>query len=381
MTNEPAETITYVVQSGDTLQSIALKFDVRLDWLKKLNNVMWANLVVPGDVLTIKPEPHTEEPIDPIRASVFSLTKEPEGPPGTLVVVGDTLRFEQTDAKPVVIPLWRILSSAVCAHPHESSRADQLQDPDDVRLLALDVTRRGRDEWIYFSGRLGDVVPFHNRLKIRMEFVKTLPHPPEPEEEEEEEEKHEVVPVLRRRRSVTLQQISFKGKSEILSNDQITLLRHHVPLRFRDSNWRLIFQLSQDGSAYQTFFERTERAAPVVFLILADSGDRFGCYVSTGFKYSRKYYGTGETFVFRFAGDSLEVFNWARANDFFTTSSEKELSIGGGEAAAIWLDACFLNGYSEPCATYGSPQLTENSHFKVLDMEVWCLERRRFTSC
>ena len=377
--SEEVEVTEYVVQSGDTLQSIALKFDVRVDWLKKLNNVMWANLVVPGDILKIQPEPPTEEPIDPITVSTFALGKNSCHCPGTLMVVGNTLRFEQQDAKPLIFPLQKILSSAICAHPHESCRGDQVQDPDDVRLLALDVARRRTDEWIYFSGRLGDVVPFHNRLKPRIDYAKTIPLPPEMEETEEEEQPAQIVPVLRRRRTA-LEAISLKGTSAILSNDQIAILRQRLPIRFRDSNWRLLFQLSQDGSSYQTFYERTERAAPVVLLLWADTGERFGGYVSTGFKYSRKYYGTGETFVFRFTDGGIDVYNWARANDYFTTSTDKELSIGGGTAAAIWLDACFLNGYSEECATFGSPTLTKNPHFKVLDVEVWSLERRRFTS-
>ncbi|MDE3089575.1 MAG: LysM peptidoglycan-binding domain-containing protein [Chloroflexota bacterium] len=44
---------TYTVQSGDTLYAIARKFGVTVDSIVKANNIANANLIKPGQVLTI----------------------------------------------------------------------------------------------------------------------------------------------------------------------------------------------------------------------------------------------------------------------------------------------------------------------------------------
>ena len=69
----------------------------------------------------------------------------------------------------------------------------------------------------------------------------------------------------------------------------------------------------------------------------------------------------------------FHAYKWQNSNEYFISSSKDEISIGGGGAAAIWINGDFLHAFSEPCPTFGSPVLTQTSNFKILDVEVWLL--------
>ena len=72
-------------------------------------------------------------------------------------------------------------------------------------------------------------------------------------------------------------------------------------------------------------------------------GDKIGAFIPQQLKKSREYYGTGETFVFRFT-PSFEFFGWNKdSNQYFISSSSQEISIGGGGSSAIWIDGDLLN--------------------------------------
>jgi hypothetical protein len=52
---------------------------------------------------------------------------------------------------------------------------------------------------------------------------------------------------------------------------------------------------------------------------------------------------------------------------------DKELAIGGGRGTAIFIGQDMLFGRSEPCETFGSPQLTMKDQFKIVELEAWRL--------
>lgn len=40
----------------------------------------------------------------------------------------------------------------------------------------------------------------------------------------------------------------------------------------------------------------------------------------------------------------------------------------------LMIDTDVLNGSTHHCKTYENPDLTENHHFKVKNLEIWCFE-------
>lgn len=165
----------------------------------------------------------------------------------------------------------------------------------------------------------------------------------------------------------------INGPSSILLNEDSVLIRRTLPYRFRNGNWNLLYQLSRDGTSYYTFFSRTQKKLPVILLILTDKDEKIGAYLSTGIHESSRYYGSGETFIFRLS-PHYECFKWSQANNYFISSTSNEILIGGGGASAIWIDSKMSCAYSGECETFSSPSLTSEPNFNVTDMEVWSLD-------
>ena len=387
----------YVVQSGDTLALIAMKFDVSADWLKKLNHLSWSDMIFPGDVLIINSEKTKDTFVEPISVTLFDVNdKDVVETPGKLLIIGDTLRFESAQNKPAVINLTDIVESAILMHPFVpvDTRTD---DPNAKFLLSLtvscDVDGKPETKFWYFAGMKCILNSFQEKLVERMDAVNTElmerqqtmlseesteavteELEPKPEPEVKDVAKPEVAPAMVRARVTrALPECKMTGKSVILNHDDVCGLRLHFPHRYRTGNWKLLFCLSKDGCSYRTFFSRTERKYPVVMVLKTDGDERIGCFVSCGFTFSRNYYGSGETFVFKLQ-PKLEIFKWAQVNEFFTCCSENEIAVGGGGASAIWIGGSFLNAFSESCPTFNSPSLTKEMRFKVVDLEVWQIE-------
>lgn len=385
----------YVVQPGDTLALIALKFDVSTDWLKRLNHLSWSDMIFPGDVLLIGSETEHNTFVEPISVTLFDvINQDVSETPGKLLIIGDTLRFEAPDKKPIVINLTDVVESAILVHPFIAA-SSALDDPDTPFLLSLsvacEVDGKQTTRFWYFSGKNSVVRAFEDRLVECMDAANTAlmkreqailaasldDPPPEPipvQAPVEEQKKSDVAPTMVRSRvTKKLPDAQMIGSSVLLKHDEVDALRLHLPHRYRTGNWKLLFCLSKDGCSYRTFFSRTEKKHPVVMVLLTDGNERIGCFVSCGFMFSRHYYGSGETFVFRLQ-PSVEIFKWAQGNEFFTCSTENEIAIGGGGASAIWIGGNLLNAFSESCPTFDSPSLTKEMRFKIVDLEVWQIE-------
>jgi hypothetical protein len=138
----------------------------------------------------------------------------------------------------------------------------------------------------------------------------------------------------------------------------------------------LAYQLSNDGCSLNSLYDSVRQAEPIVIVILTGEGEKLGAYLSAGLRSSQHHYGTGETFVFRLT-PTFEAFTWNQAgNNFFTASSPKNLSVGGGDACAIYLGEDLLEGWSGACPTFASPPLASGSPFRIVNVEAWQIGER-----
>lgn len=86
---------------------------------------------------------------------------------------------------------------------------------------------------------------------------------------------------------------------------------------------------------------------------------------------SDHFYGTGESFLFRFA-PHFQIYNWTGENLYFIKGNNESLSIGAGDGKfGLWLDGDLYLGRSEQCQTYGNEPLTPNVDFVVKTLECW----------
>ena len=380
----------YIVRPGDTLRSIAVKFEFPVSWLSMINDNK--TLLVVNDHLKIRPRPPDMPIWDPVDARLYHPFDEQADVDGKLTLTQTSLVFTPKEgrASTTVISLLGCMEAGIMPHPKlVEEHPERVLEPNAPHILIVSYLKNPYDktkmEMVNFIGERRDFTCIQSLLNTLSARAK--------EHEDYEAPNPNALPVVsvrtvltdtpggpmlvRRRAMVagTLCAISYVGgKSNILTNEQIEKIRQSVPRRYLNSNWHLLFQLSRDGKSYMTFYDKTERKEPIVLILRTASNECIGAYASRDLKRSKNYYGTGETFVFHFS-PQYEAFHWKpqNKNQYFVTSTADEISFGGGGACAIWMDGEFLRGMSEPCTTYESPGLCAERDFGVVEVEVWHL--------
>jgi len=371
----------YYVEEGDTLESISEMCGIPANWIKEYNHI-YSNTVYPGDRLRIVPPPDLID-IDPIEVEVFG---EAETPKGIMKITNESVSFTPIGTRKArLINLIGHLESAVMPHPISmmNTSPDQMSNPDALGILLITHLENPSDtksmKTSIFAGKNSSLTKMQIAILARANYVQSQNEylHPDPNsipcavpEHKKSSESENPTTKTRQRSVYQLPPIKMNGETKILSAEDISKIRHSLPIRVRNQNWSLLFQLSRDGSSYSTFYELTAEAQPVLLVLTTHKGEKIGAYVSLGFKISRNFYGSGETFVFRFI-PKFEVYKWAESNKYFTTCTKEEISIGGGQASAIWIDGTFLRAFSEGCPTFNSPGLTSEPQFSVVDLEVW----------
>lgn len=377
----------YIVQKNDTLTTISLKFDTTVQWLCEVNKLP-NDFIYTGQVLKIKqpgPMDRTEVAYN-IRLKDTNSDESEHEIIGSLTCKSGLLSFTPNDPKQnmIVIDLLTHLQSAFVDYSEIKNKIE-VPDTNEVQSLLVVTYLKDRNDAFTlstasFSGCKNKLKPIYDLMKEQAKIIQekenfivpkvqpTIRAPsPEPKSLDLAVPEKEVKVKKPKR---PLKPIKLIGTSKILRQEDITHIRTNFPFYFRGHDWKLLYQLSSDGSSYLSFFEKCQNASPVVFSIITDAGERIGAYVSCGFKVSRNYYGSGETFVFR-CQPEFQFYRWQSSNKYFVSSSKDEIAIGGGGASAIWIDGNFLHAFSESCPTFGSPSLTSTPNFKILDIEVW----------
>lgn len=378
--------LTYEVQPNDSLSSISLKFRVTVAWIKLLNPNLDSNIHPGQSIIIMKPE-ILDECITIKNIKVFPAEANDKG---ILRCDKVSLRYlpDSSYGKPLVINLLGHLESAIMPHP-TFMLTPGFTDPFADNALSLFVISYITDfntnkfETISFEGLRGDLLKLHHNLLLKAEAAQSAKQFVVPDINSAAAQRRnrtisDLTPEMNAHRNATnkkrnkLRQINVVGSNKILTLQEMEEIRLCLPYQYINAGWKLLFQLSNDGSSYLSFFEKTRNIQPVVLLILTDKKEKIGAYISKGLKVQRNFYGNGETFVFKYH-PTFSYYRWTNANQYFVSSSKDEIAIGGGGASALWVDSCFISAISEPCPTFNSPALTSVPHFKIVDCEVWQL--------
>ncbi|OHT08834.1 hypothetical protein TRFO_22596 [Tritrichomonas foetus] len=476
----------YIAQKGDTLQSIAVRFDLSLSWLRQINN-LFSDFILPGDVIKVWKRKEEEGYQLKIPAQLFDPGDQNHCPYGNLYLYLDKVVFNaELSQETLSIFLESIDDIDLIIHPFNEYDTTKHSNSDELLYLLMinyrenigdrqsNIVKKKPGQSTLFSSMKKYAEPFKHQLakainNIRKNHGENVLLSEEsdtwvPEmyvdsssciskEFDEEEENHEkgknknknnlqraetdsafslaaskssqlsasqelIKPLNSKKSKLTsgltsdhsdlntpnsttmnssgTQEMTsgnnskklprkvshqnpmpnieiLNGTSEILLPEDFTSLRTSLPYRYKNGNWRLLFQLSRDGCSYSSFFKRTENLYPIVLVLKTDNNERIGAFASRGFQFSQQYYGSGETFVFKLT-PKYEFYTWSQANKYFIASSEEEISIGGGGSSAIWIDGNLLSAFSESCSTFNSPGLTSNYNFKINDLEAWKID-------
>ncbi|KAF2068870.1 hypothetical protein CYY_009807 [Polysphondylium violaceum] len=167
-------------------------------------------------------------------------------------------------------------------------------------------------------------------------------------------------------------QIRYHHQQEIIMNPEIfKKLRHYLPIRTQGSDIELVYNSTNDGVSFTTFYRRMSQVDQSILLIKDNKGYIFGAFLSEQVKPKKDvFYGNGETFLFKLYPE-FAVYKWTKENDLFIYSSHDYISIGGGSMFGLWMNNDFLNGYSGPCETFNNSTLSFENDFRPIIVECW----------
>ena len=167
----------------------------------------------------------------------------------------------------------------------------------------------------------------------------------------------------------------FGGNSTILANSMIQMIHKWLPLRYNWLDWNLIFKLSKDGSSMITFYDKCYNSGPTILIVKDNGGYIFGVFLNESWTNKpTKFFGGGDTFVFR-VYPNPKKFGWKKGgNRFFVLGQNDGITIGGGEHVALRLQNNLSNGISQHSDTFDNSVLSSSEDFKVVSLEVWGLK-------
>ncbi|KAG7439983.1 TLD-domain-containing protein [Guyanagaster necrorhizus] len=183
--------------------------------------------------------------------------------------------------------------------------------------------------------------------------------------------------------------VELKGRREgtvcVLDITLATMIRPQLPALSRLSrSWTLLYSLDQHGISLNTLYSRSEQSKPTgVLIVVKDEGETiFGAFIGDGIRKSsgKGYYGTGESFLWRYVNGKLSVYKTTGRNDYIALSERESLSFGGGDGSyGLYIEKSLLEGSSAKCLTFGNEVLCSPGRtraggavpFECVGLEVW----------
>nr|KAF6506794.1 nuclear receptor coactivator 7 [Rousettus aegyptiacus] len=430
---KPHGTMEYTAGSQDTLNSIALKFNITPNKLVELNK-LFTHTIVPGQVLfvpdanfpsstlklsssspgaTVSPSSSDAEydklpdadlarkAIKPIERVLSSTSEEDE--PGVVKFLKMNCRYF-TDGKGVVGGVMIVTPNNIMFDPHKSDplviengceEYGLICPMEEVVSIALynDISHM----------KIKDALPSVDHLYTF--FVQWSPDVYGKDAKEQgfvvvEKEELNMIdnffsePTTKSWEIITVEEAKrrkstcsyyedddetalpiLQPHSALLENMHIEQLARCLPARVQGYPWRLAYSTLEHGTSLKTLYRKSASLDSPVLLVIKDMDNQiFGAYATHPFKFSDHYYGTGETFLYTFS-PNFKVFKWSGENSYFINGDISSLELGGGGGRfGLWLDADLYHGRSNSCSTFNNDILSKKEDFIVQDLEVWTFE-------
>ncbi len=165
--------------------------------------------------------------------------------------------------------------------------------------------------------------------------------------------------------------------SRIVENpEMLTDLNMELPDRFRGMMWVRAYDFMAHGASLRMLYQKAAGHHETLMIMQTRDGEIFGAFTTEEWVMTRprEYYGTGESFVFKYRGKELDVFRWSGKNDFIQNSSTTHIGVGAGPKGFCFaLDEFLDRGTSAPSETFGLEQpLLASEEFRVAELELYC---------
>jgi len=161
--------------------------------------------------------------------------------------------------------------------------------------------------------------------------------------------------------------------SKIFENrETLALLRDALPDRLKTQNWRVEYDFDRHGVSLKLLYDNVQEIPDTYLFCKTTKGETFGAYCSEAWckTNSKRFYGTGESFLFAVHEEKLFVHRWTGANDFIMNSSSSHLAMGAGGGFAFCIDEDLDTGTSSACETFGNETPLCQPEFRLAYLEV-----------
>lgn len=164
------------------------------------------------------------------------------------------------------------------------------------------------------------------------------------------------------------------GKTVLLTEDMMSQLQPYLPCHIIGIDMMLAYSMRIHGMSLRSLYKMCEPYSdlPCILLIKDTQHYVFGAYLSEGIVESHKYYGSGESFLFRLTPDP-ECYFWQGSNHYFMMGTNDYFTVGAGDGNfALYFDEMLEKGTSNRSLTFHNEVLSSKSSFNILTVEVWC---------
>ena len=204
----------------------------------------------------------------------------------------------------------------------------------------------------------------------------------------------------------------------VLSPPLMDSLLSFVPDRLSNDNLWLKYSLCRDGASLDILKRYCRAAVHTIVAIETTDGDVFGSFTSAPWQTNNRYFGTGESFLWRMRQNrnspvsslfdqaqlesEIDVFPYNGSNSYVQLCTSDKLALGGGGTLSpgldqqeicrnededvvssnygfgLALDRNLRHGSTSPSATFGNSALVScggegGQTFDVMNLEVWAL--------
>ena len=92
-------------------------------------------------------------------------------------------------------------------------------------------------------------------------------------------------------------------ESDIISHEHFDNLTKGFPILYKLYNWVKVYSARRDGSAFNTFLNKSRNVEPAILLIKEYKGNILGAFLVESIEAGKT--GRGEMFIFTFRGESM----------------------------------------------------------------------------
>eukprot|EP01083_Nonionella_stella_P051801 137554_1 len=166
----------------------------------------------------------------------------------------------------------------------------------------------------------------------------------------------------------------------ILDESHMKRIIYHCAARTHFVEWTCCYNSVCHGFSKHTFTSKINAIkSDKSLLIMRDQRNHvFGAYIDGAKWYKSFHYkGSCDGFVFHYGGryternHNLYVHKATCREPYYLQRNHADVTIGRGEAAAIYFDMDFNHGTTTHCKTFDSPPLTPRTDFKIHSFEIW----------